>query len=444
MTKNNDFSHLFTALPPEIARRKVMGDLEGALRLIDRDLARDSLGLLAPRLRAERVRLERLPRDYPYNRAAALALLRVEWPELTEERFDALVDAGRIDWRNINGEPHYHEDFLDSLRFYPREAPGLKQTPADNTERDAMLERMEREGFLTSRITLRASIRAKTPAHGRSVQAWLPLPAHCPQQSEIEILDATPGFLPAPEDATQRTVYWESRERDSFTVTYRYRHRAAFVDPLSLPWDPVQPSFDTEEQLPHLAFTPYLRDLAVRLTADCASPAEKAAAIYDYVTGNVDYRYQPAYLQLDVIADTCAKELRGDCGVMALLFITLCRIAGIPARWQSGLSVRPDRVGSHDWAMFYIAPHGWLWADPSFGSSARRDGESRRRKHYFGSLDPWRMVANSVFQASLTPPDPEVRQDPYDNQRGEMTVDGAGLDSSEMERTVELLSFDLE
>lgn len=444
MTKNDDFSHLFTTLPPEIARRKAMGDLEGALRLIDRELARDALGELAPRLRAERVRLERLPRDYPYSRAAALAMIRAEWPEFTGAQFDALVDAGRIDWRNIKGESCYHEDFLDSLRIYPREAPGLKQEPVDNTQRDAVLERMEREGALIAHITLKATIRTRMPAAGKPVQAWLPVPARCPQQSGIEILDATPGYLLAPEDAPQRTVFWESRDRDSFTVTYRYCHRAVFTDPLTLPWDPVQPTFDTAEQLPHLAFTPYLRALAARLIEGCASPAEKAAAIYDYVTGNVDYRYQPAYLQLDVIADTCAKELRGDCGVMALLFITLCRIAGIPARWQSGLAVRPDHVGPHDWAMFYIAPHGWLWADPSFGSSSRRNGETRRRKHYFGSLDPWRMVANSAFQAPLTPPDPEVRQDPYDNQRGEMTVDGVGLDSPDMERGVELLSFELE
>ena len=35
---------------------------------------------------------------------------------------------------------------------------------------------------------------------------------------------------------------------------------------------------------------------------------------------------------------------------MALTFITMCRIAGVPARWQSGLYVAPDSVGSHDWA----------------------------------------------------------------------------------------------
>ena len=192
-----------------------------------------------------------------------------------------------------------------------------------------------------------------------------------------------------------------------------------------------------------MVFTPYLRALAERLTDGLSSPVEKARSLYDYVTGYVDYRYQPAYLQLDDIADTCARELRGDCGVFALLFITLCRIVGIPARWQSGLAVRPDSVGPHDWAMFYIAPHGWLWADCSYGSSARRQGQVQRRRHYFGNLDPWRMVANSEFYAPLTPPMPGWRQDPYDNQRGELMVDGRGLDDPERECTQELLSFEL-
>ena len=442
MNLNEDFLSLDIPLPPDIARRKAMGDLEGALRLIDRCLEKD-LPEMAPRLRCEKIRLERLPRDYPYDRAAAMALMREEWPDMTEEQFDTLVESGRIDWRCIHGQPHYHEDFLGSVRIYPAEAPGLKQKAEDHTQRNAVLRRMEEEGELTAEITLKASIRPKVSAGGKLVQAWLPIPADCPQQSHIEILDATPGYQLAPADAPQRTIYWMSSERDSFEVTYRYRHRAVFVDPMKLECAPVQPAFDTGEQRPHITFTPYLKALAARITEGCRTPAERAKAIYDYVTGMVDYRYQPAYLQLDPIADTCARELRGDCGVMALLFITLCRICGIPARWQSGLYARPGDTGAHDWAMFYIAPHGWLYADVSFGSSSRRNGEDWRRKHYFGSLDPWRMVANSAFQAPLTPSNPAVRHDPYDNQRGEMAVDGVGLALWEISRSVEEVDFKL-
>ena len=129
--------------------------------------------------------------------------------------------------------------------------------------------------------------------------------------------------------------------------------------------------------------------------------------------------------------------------MFAILFITLCRLSGIPAKWQSGLSVEPGSAGAHDWAMFYIAPHGWLWADCSYGSSAHRNGEEERRQHYFGNLDPWRMVANSELQAPLVPPVPGWRNDPYDNQMGEIMVDGKCLTYPERESKIEVVEFEL-
>ena len=159
------------------------------------------------------------------------------------------------------------------------------------------------------------------------------------------------------------------------------------------------------------------------------------------MTRNVDYRFQPAYLLLDSIADGCAHSLRADCGVFALTFIALCRLGGVPARWQSGLYVTPERVGNHDWAMFYVEGLGWLWADCSFGSAARREGDEARRRFYFGNLGPWRMPANSAFFSPLTPADEALRNDPFDNQLGEMCVDGRGLTSYdfEVERTARFL-----
>ena len=123
MTKNDAFLHLNDPLPADIARRRDMGDLEGAIRLIDARLAAGTQPLLTPRLEVERLRLERLPRDYPYSRAQAVELIRAEWPDFTDAQFDALVDAGRIDWRMLGGALRVHEGFLDSLRLYPKEAP---------------------------------------------------------------------------------------------------------------------------------------------------------------------------------------------------------------------------------------------------------------------------------------------------------------------------------
>ena len=165
--QNEAFLHLNDALPADIARRRDMGDLAGALRLIDARLSSGVQPLLAPRLEAERLRLTRLPYDYPYTRPEAVALVRAEWPGFTEAQFDALLDGGRIDWRMVDGELRVHREFLESLRIYPKEAPGLVHEAVDNAERDAVLARMEREGSLTARITLKADIRALVPVAGQ-------------------------------------------------------------------------------------------------------------------------------------------------------------------------------------------------------------------------------------------------------------------------------------
>ena len=445
---NDDFRFLDMGLPAEIARLKAAGRLNEAIAACDRLLERNPDPSLAACVRAERYRMCELPRQFCVPRDRAIEMIRGEWPAFTEEQFDELLGNKRIDWRLVDGEVHVLDNFLDSLRVYPQEVPGLKPGPAhDDTVRDEMLDAMHCDGGAARVITIRASLEVPGAQEGETVRAWLPVPAACFQQSQIGIIDATPGALIAPEDAPARTAYWESNSERSFTVTYRYRIDAPYTDVYAgrapaLPIG-VEPRLeDVSEDRPHIAFTPYLRDLTAHVIEGCASPLDRARTIYDYVTENVDYRYQPSYSQLDGIAENCARSLRGDCGVMALTFITMCRIAGIPARWQSGLYVAADHVGPHDWAQFHTPETGWLWADCSFGSSARRNGETERRRHHFGNLDPWRMVANARFQAPLAPDSDGIREDPYDNQMGEASVDGKGCRAYEMVRTVELLSME--
>ncbi|OUP07678.1 transglutaminase-like domain-containing protein [Collinsella sp. An2] len=448
---NDDYRYLDVGLPPEIARLKAAGHLDEAIAECTRVIESGVQPELEACLRVERHRMGRLARQFSVTRDRALELIRAEWPPFTEDDLDRLVRTRRMDWRFIDGEQRFLKNLLDSLRVYPAEVPGLKpEPPADIAARDAMLARMRADGQAERAITLRARIEVPGALPGETVRAWLPLPAASFQQSDIQVLDATPGAQIAPEDVPARTVYWESTDRRAFEVTYRYRICAPYVDTLApapaqhavADPDPAYTSADLAEQRPHIRFTPYLQALTARVVADIERPIDRARAIYDYITRNVDYRYQPAYAQLDDIADSCAKSLRGDCGVFALTFITMCRIAGIPARWQSGLYVAPDHVGPHDWAQFYTDEYGWLWADCSFGSSARRTGDEARRLHHFGNLDPWRMVANGAFQAELTPPADGIRWDPFDNQTGEASVDGRGCDDCEMARSVELISLE--
>lgn len=454
MDLNALYADLAAGLPRDVQRLMEAGDLEAAKLCADVHRADDTQPECTHRaLLAARHIMDLLPAEYPLGYDALLAALQAEMPDFAAAELDSMMYCGGLDWRYIAGRPCFPRRTVESLRLYPSmNARGLRpDAPADNAFRDKLLAAMRERGAVEAAITLKASIAPKAELRVKPdalCRAWLPIPAAAPQQSGIEILSATAGAQIAPETAPQRTAYWQAPAGSGpFSVTYRYHIRAEYRNLYEETYaDAEQPLLREylQEQAPHMRFTPYLRELCAGITDGCADALQKARAIYDYITANTNYRYQAAYAVQWPIAENCARSHMGDCGIMALLFVTLCRIAGIPAQWQSGLYVRPDRASCHDWAMFYIAPYGWLWADCSFGSSAHRAGSEERRRYYFGNLDPLRMVANREFYAQLTPPDEDWRSDPYDNQIGELSVEGIGLVEQQLEHSVEVLAFEME
>lgn len=59
------------------------------------------------------------------------------------------------------------------------------------------------------------------------------------------------------------------------------------------------------------------------------------------------------------------EECRGDCSEHALLFVALCRAAGIPARQCSGYVCIGGIWGAHAWAEIWTG--AWIGADPTTG-----------------------------------------------------------------------------
>ena len=420
---NACLASLNLGLPDDVRRLKEAGYYTEAIARIDAYLAEDwtktqnqpvqpggplpenptphGVDAMRDALLAQREILRRLPLDYTVPEAQALELLQDLVRDVTPEEFRALDRAGAMDWRFVEGEKRYIRSFAETLLATH---PELAARQIDPPQQHPSWERYE-------------------PEHEQMVRTGA-------VSADITLDSFTePPTCIAPEDAAQRTAYWEAdlAENRPFGAVYSYRTTARYADPLHMQADPVQPDFDTQEELPHLEFTPYLRALAAQLTQGLTDPMQKAKRIYDYVTLNTHYHYQPPYFVQENITDGCAHNRRGDCGVMAATFIVLCRLAGIPAQWQSGLVVRREMVGCHDWAAFYIAPHGWMYADCSAGASMARAGNEKMRLHYFGNLDTGRMVANRALCAPFDPPMCSFRADPCDNQVGEVEADGVGL-----------------
>ena len=456
MNINDTLSYMGCGIPEDILRRKMHGDYEGAIRLIDRRLQDASLPeSLRNNLLIQKKICRELPGEFPYSREEALAIIRRDIPDFTEEEFQEQVDRRNIRWIYVKGEERYFNRFYSSLcKAVPEISARAQQTVGGMESisttsqalnlRDATIAKMKEHGSLTTRIRVRATVKLKDAhfAPGMFLRAHLPIPAACDQQQDIRIEKIWPktGVI-APEDAGQRTVCWEEKlqENHEFLVEYSYLHTAKYKDAYHGAGIPGSYDFDVHQQAPHVVFSPYIRDLCRELTEGITDPLMKARTFYDFITKNMYYTFVPNYAVLEHLAENCALSYTGDCGIFALLFLTLCRCAGIPAQWQSGLTVEPDFIGGHDWVRFYVEPYGWIFADASYGVSSMRAENEERRQFYFGNLDPYRMVANRAFQTNFTIPKEQWRADPYDNQLGELESTDRAYGFDDYIRTKEIL-----
>ena len=432
-------------LPKDIAALKGAGEFDLALQLIERRLREPLPSMLKTRLETERLLLPKLAGSYTLSHEELLAEIRRRVPDFTAEELNEFLLNGKLDFIYVNGQRRYFNRMPGSL---VKSHPALKKRALPDgsagADLDGIIRRMK-QGNIVFRYRLRADMTIDDDEPGAVYRIHMPLASRSMQQEPAADVTCSVPFQADAEDAPQRTAYMETAEK-KICLEYTVTQRPKYVDPLDESIRrtvypdarPVCPD-DLIEQPPHLSFTPYLKALAKELRGAETDPVRTAWRFYDYVTGQVIYSFMPPYRLMESGAEYTAVNRRGDCGMLALLFIALCRISGIPARWQSGLDATPGDVGHHDWAEFYSERLGWLPVDCSYGGTAFRAGNEERRRFYFGNLDPYRMVANRTYYAPFTPAKRFPRFDPYDSQGGEIETADYGLLGDEFDTEYTML-----
>ena len=452
-----DLQYLTVPLPTEIAALRENADFAGEVRRIDKLLPRVTDTVMHKRLLLERFIADGLSKDYRIGFDEMLSLLRQHHPYMTAAHLYAILDMGFADVVYRAGGVHFENDaeanILSQCDTYLRQIADPSYVPQpDYRITENHIADLQKYGKVQIRYTVREAIRANLVREGKTLRVWLPYPAVTPELSDIRTLSSShPVRI---DDHVLRCAYMELSDYHgetaeitlSFVNTARYREIAPELV------DAVQPDMPEYlcEQLPHIQFSPYLRMLEAEITGHHKNPLIRARRIYDYITKNVRYSFMRQYRYFDNIPTYCAVNHRGDCGVQALLFITLARISGIPARWQSGNSVKPalsgksgGHIGSHDWAQFYIAPFGWLQCDPSVGGGAYQCGKEAIWDFYFCHADAFRYICATAFQTDLSPAKTYMRLDPYDNQSGEAEYTDAYLDPDDVTCCKELLETEV-
>lgn len=455
------FLHLSTAFSqPDIVERARALELQGKFReaavLLEEGLRNPYLTVSDRKaLEFERDRLDRIRKDYPLTEDRLFKILSESVKGLTRQEFDEWIAEGRFDMRQIDGQTYFMGSSRSNLFFrYPElnvrriNAPDESQFEASTLQAvRSIMDAARKTGkpyVLPKRFrnTMLVTLKADAAPAGTTVRAWLPIPRAFPHQQDFKLVSSSsPVKHVDAETSPLRSAYLEqalrSGEATTFAIEYEYTAYGVWFDPKpdavqnSVPGNPDVLRYTAEG--PHVVFTERIKKLSAELVGNETNPLLKAKKFYDWISETIKYSYAIEYSTIRNISEYCAQKGYGDCGQAALLFITLCRYNGIPARWQSGWLTMPGGKTIHDWTEIYIAPYGWIPVDPYMGVFAMQyfSGplEQRRliRDFYFGGLDQYRMAANSDHNQELRPPKKSFRSDNVDFQRGELEYDGTNI-----------------
>ncbi len=447
-------------VPEEIATEIRKGNFTKALEMLSPLRTTVPTDLNPPDTAAIERQIERINRyklDFSLSREDLIRRMTDTFASFQPADLDTWISEGLIDRIRIDDTERFFGSSVANLLYLRPELKARRKTPkpadplgayvAMEVGRLRQAERREGQSILRPRhyrATMILSTNAPADRIGAVLRAWMPYPQETAYQKDIILRETSPEVKKiAPPDAPQRTLYFEQKiqapEKVEFKAVYEFVSYARVNDIRMESIVPLRLGNAAEawlrEDPPHIRFTPEMKSLYKEIANGEKHPGRLARRLYDWVARNVRYSYAREYSTLDDISLYTASRRAGDCGQMALLYITLCRIGGIPARWQSAWTCYPDWKGMHDWAEIYLEPYGWVPVDPYMGAAATRylDGlttEQRRdvRDFYFGSMDAHRLAANSAQGAAFVPPKTSQRSDDVDNQRGELEwADGTNI-----------------
>jgi len=262
-------------------------------------------------------------------------------------------------------------------------------------------------------FTFHYGFTVKNIPQGERIRVWIP-EARSDQFQEVKLISAT-GDLPLKKTHESRygneMFYADTAKAKApelrFEIVYDVVRHERLTFGVEIP-HLENASLSNRERKEDLApdklvpITGLPADLAVKVSAGKATDLDKARAIYDYVFDNMKYdKTGTGWGRGDVLYACDAKH--GNCTDFHSLFIAMARSQGIPARFEIGFPLPPDKhaadiAGYHCWADFFEPQHGWIPVDIS---EAWKHPE--KRDYFFGAHDDNRVQFTMGRDLELNP-----------------------------------------
>lgn len=406
----------------------------------------------------------RIKHDFCLNREQLLKALNEKYPNISDNDIDRYLALHYLESVNIDGEQKFFRKsarnfgILNPIYGEPFTHRGASASDARISYVDSVLAfyANKNNSGLSHKVLYRFSIDVPgdTALLGDTLRVWMPLPLEgepCPRQNDVKILNTEPAYyilsdgrsvhntiyFEAPAPAPEDTAHFEYI--GSFVTSGQYRSESEILAS-------IRP-YNTQSDI-YLKNTVFdnrhivrLDSLAKTIVESETNPFRQSELVYDYIVNNYPWAGAREYSTLECIPEYVIKEKHGDCGQVALLYISLMRTLGIPARWESGWMLHPGEVNLHDWAEVYFEGVGWLPVDVSFGRYSRSDNDAIKNFYSHG-IDSHRFASNKGIGGELFPAKKYLRSETVDFQLGEVECSRGNLYYPAWDSNLEIISYE--
>jgi len=406
-------------------------------------------------LEFELERMRRIRLDFSKSQAEVIEYIEQYLPDVKPADLVRWESEKSLEYILIDGEKMYFKDAAPNLFRLDKTLKAVKQKvdsqkPTNSKGEPAFdldshcrkivkaVQRTQKSTVLPVRMKIKQSlvVHPNVVPEGKIIRCWIPFPrAISDRQVNIQLVKTDPPLfiLANTEQTLQRTIYFEKPAiKDSttrFSVEYTYEIYGSYTPIKAEKVTPVEPTPELKpfisEEPPHIVFTDEIRQLSRQIVGSETNPYRIAQKLFEWIDVNIVWASAREYSTIYNIPQYVINNRHGDCGMMTLTFITLCRLNGIPARWQSGWEFKPPQDSMHDWGEIYFAPYGWVPVDVTYGRRATADESFRW--FYLSGMDSYRLIFNDGMAADFFPLKIYPRSEIIDSQRGEVEWEGGNL-----------------
>ena len=244
---------------------------------------------------------------------------------------------------------------------------------------------------------------------GMNVRAWIPVPQSTGHQRVTLLKKVLPAQsrLTTEQKYGNQMFYLNVEESNGSDIPAAVSYHVSRVEVRTLDGRSSRETLSDEQRSLFLAANRKVptEGRQLDLLSDIEfpdDPLDTARGLYNLVDKHVRYdKSMPGYGNGDVLW-VCDSRF-GNCTDFHSLFISWARSKGLPARFEIGFPLPPERGtgtigGYHCWGMFHTEDHGWVPVDIS-----EADKHPELKDYYFGNLTENRIAFTTGRDIDLVP-----------------------------------------